>query len=206
MIRDLSNILLGRITTAAPAWLDKYAGLTRAISTKLKGAKPQTWPIAYGVTDPQECDQDGTPVNAMLPDEKYKSVLWIECDQFPRRLPQNIGQPLWQVRFRVIVWLNGNKLKREDDTRVGLADVAYQNLVSALESNNEDVGNYKCINTEVIGSGPATGPAIFSRYTFNETRSQYLHFPFDFFALDVSMEFVAPRNCEEELIAEDATC
>lgn len=206
MIKDIADIILQRIEEASLPWMDKYAGLTRAISTKATpSGKPQTWPIAYDVTDPLECGTDGTPVAALFPDERYRSVLFIECDRFPRRLKTEYG-PVYEARFRIVCWLNGKKLKKSDDSRVGIGDVAYMNLVTALDGYTTDVAPYTGIVMGVVGDGPARGREVFGKYTLNEERSQYLHFPFDVLALDLSVQFAAKKGCEEQLIAEDETC
>jgi hypothetical protein len=45
--------------------------------------------------------------------------------------------------------------------------------------------------------------AIFSKYSYDEAVSQYLMYPFDFFALNITLEYVVPAACIETMIAND---
>lgn len=191
MIQQLATIMLGKISAQAFPWIDKTAGLVRPITTNLKG-KPQIWPIAADVTDPMSCNSEGVPIGAMMPDGKYKSILYIEADGMPTRKDERIGNPSWRARFRIIVWMNCDRFGGGG----ACGDIAYQNIVSALDGYPFNSAPFLFCFFNVTGGGPVRGSEIFGKYTFNEARSQYLHYPYDYFAMNVEMDFVLPKNCE----------
>lgn len=201
MIQQLATVLLGKITDEGMPWIDKTAGLVRPITTKLKG-KPQTWPIATDVTDPLACNSEGVPIGAMMPDNKYKSILFIEADGYPTRKDERIGAPSWRAKFRIIVWMNCNRFGGDQ----ACGDIAYENIVSALDGYPFDSPPFLFCFFNVTGGGPVRGSEVFGKYTFNEARSQYLHYPYDYFAMNVEMDFVLPKGCEAELTASDVNC
>ena len=199
MNTQLASILLSRIRTAAFPWLGKTAGLTRPIATRKTG-KPEVWPIAQDVLGSLDCE-DGK-VDAMFPDERYRSILFIECTQWPRRKDERIGQPSWTSTFRVIVWMNCAKL----EGIAGCGDVAYQNLVTTLDGYPFNSDPFRFVLIQAVGGGPMRGKEVFGRYTFNEERSQLYHYPFDYFALDLQVDFVLPKGCEDQLTADEVAC
>ena len=102
----IANIILDRIQNAGFEWVDKTAGLVRPI-TFVKGKTSRTLPIAANVSDPLNCTDD--VIQALLPEEKYKSVLFIEGDQFPELVKSPIGDS-YRSKLRIVVWLNCSKL------------------------------------------------------------------------------------------------
>jgi hypothetical protein len=200
MNTQLASLILARITAANLPWVDKVAGLTRAISTR-KNKAVEVLPIACDVVNTQDCD--ASTVDHMLPDERYRSVLFIECDQFPRRVEERgIPGMTWVGRFRVVVWMDCTKA----GGGFGCGDTAAENLISALEVPPFTAGLFQFVLITVVGGGPVRGRDIFAKYTLDEARSQYLHYPFDYFALDLEVKFTTKKGCEDELAADNVNC
>lgn len=198
----IASLLIAKIEAADLPWVDVTAGLVRPItfSSKTVKGKTFTYPIGCDVTDPGACDD--TSLAALLPDEDKRSVLFIDGDSYPQRVT-NPGQGVQFVsRLRIVVWLNCSKLGGS----CNCGDLAAQNIIAALRGTRYNASPYKNVLHRVIGGGPSRGTTIFSSYTFDEKRSQYLHYPFDFFALDIETSFTLFPGCEDILAAEDAAC
>lgn len=201
MNAHIADILLQRIVAADLPWLDKYAGLTRSIS-KLSGKVKTVLPVACGVTDDLECS-DQTILD-LVPDDGYRSILFIEGDAFPQRLNDRLPGVRYVSKLRIVVWMNCKKLGGGCDC----GSQASINLISALELNRRNTYStdlFKGIRHKVSG-GTTRGSEVFARYTFDEERSQYLHYPFDAFAIDVETEFALMPGCEEKLQAQQMPC
>lgn len=199
MNASIANLILQRIIDADLPWIDKTAGLTRAISF-VKGKDKRTLPIACDVDDPLACEE-GT-VADLLPEEKYASVLFFEGESYPFRRTDRILGTTYTSRLRIVVWLNCSKL----GGACNCGDAAARDIISVVESKRYSTPTLKQVKHTVVGGGPARGNDIFGRYTFDAARSQYLHFPFDFFALDVETEFRVMPGCADPLQAGDVTC
>lgn len=203
MIAQLATYLLSRITDTDNGfeWLDKTAGLTRAITYKDKlSGKLVTLPIAADVTNPLECDV--TKIDHMLPNDQYKSVLFIECEQFPRTTKSLGIASEMEARFRIVAWLNCARL----GGIAGCGSLAYMELAQALETRSFNTANFKSGRIEVIGDGAARGRDIFGKYTMDEQRAQHLHYPFDFFAMEVLVSFTITNHCAATMTADEIAC
>lgn len=199
MNATIAELILARL--GAMPWMEKTTGLTRPVTFSGKnGTKASTLPLACNVTDPQSCTVD--TAYAILPDEKYRSVVFFEGSGMPDRIAKPGIGVKYRSRLRMVVWMNCSKL----GGACNCGDLAYQNIVTALDKKMRyDSGSLLGIKHMVSG-GPTRGTEIFSKYTLDEKRSQYLHFPFDFFALDIDTEFRLMPGCEESLLPETAAC
>jgi len=199
MNSQIAAIILSKIRAANFPWIEKNAGLVRQVSTKVKG-KVEVLPIAADVLGSADCEPSA--IDHLLPDMRYRSILFIECSQFPSRKTENIGAPCWTANYRIVVWMDCSKL----GGGAGCGDVAYENLVTTLDLPMFDSGLFRGVVFRVVGGGPSRGKEIFGKYTLNEERSQYLHYPFDFFALDLQVDFAVPKGCEDELAEDNVNC
>lgn len=199
MNATIANIILDRIVAEDLPWIDKTAGLARAI-TFTKQGETRTWPIACTVDDPLACE-DST-LAELLPEDKYASVLFFEGDTFPQRIKDRIQGVHFVSRLRIVVWMNCKRLGGS----CSCGDLAAQNLITAIEGRKYATGDFTYIKHTVVGGGPMRGADIFGKYTLNEVRSQYLHYPFDFFALDIETTFRLAPGCEEKLALNDVDC
>jgi hypothetical protein len=194
----IANIILDRIQNAGFEWVDKTAGLVRPI-TFVKGKTSRTLPIAANVSDPLNCTDD--VIQALLPEEKYKSVLFIEGDQFPELVKSPIGDS-YRSKLRIVVWLNCSKL----GGGAGCGDFAAKAITELLQNPRKyDADPLKSIKHKVVG-GLTRGKDIFGKYTLSEEKSMFLHFPFDFFSLDVETEYYAPAGCFDGLTEDQTAC
>ena len=199
MNATIANLILTRM--AGLPWMEKTAGLTRAVTFAAKGGgKAQTLPIACTVTDPQRCTVD--KAYDILPDEKYRSVLFFEGSTLPEKIKRPGMGHAYKSRLRLIVWLDCSKLGGS----CNCGQLAYQNIVSRVENKiRYNSGDVLGIRHTVTG-GSTIGTDIFRRYTLDEKRSQYLHVPFDVFAVDIETDFRLVPGCEVELQPEEVAC
>ena len=199
MNATIANLILTRM--GSMPWMDKVTGLTRAVTFTKGGTKKDiTLPIACTVTDPLSCTEDRA--YEILPDEKYRSVLFFEGSALPERVQKPGLGIKYRSRLRLIVWLDCSKL----GGACNCGDLAYQDIVTALDKKMRyNSGIILGIRHMVVG-GSTRGTDIFSKYTFDEKRSQYLHVPFDYFAIDIETDFRVMPGCENDLLAETTSC
>lgn len=199
MNATIANLILTRL--GAMPWMHKVTGLTRPVTFAKGGTKKDiVLPIACTVTDPLQCTIDRS--YEILPDEKYRSIVFFEGTMMPERVTKPGMGIQYRSRLRMIVWLNCDRL----GSACNCGDLAYQSIVTALDKKMRyNSGVLMGIRHRVMG-GVTRGTDIFSRYTFDEKHSQYLHIPFDFFALDIETEFRVQPGCEDDLVASVPEC
>jgi hypothetical protein len=199
MNASVANLILSRIEAADFAFLDKYAGLTRAI-TDGRLDKPVTIPVSCTVNDPLACDS--STLADLLPDPKYRSVLFFEGDTVPRKIVRRAIGTSYESRLRLIVWLNCEKL----GGACNCGDVPLMQLIDLLNKRIPDSSPFNRIVVSVEGGGPTRGSEVFGKYTLDNKATQFLHYPFDYFALDITVSFMLIPGCSPESIAEDVAC
>jgi hypothetical protein len=192
---DIANIILGTIDHLP--WLDKYAGMTRTVvQTQVgDGTKPvkKYFPVACNVTD-SECVKQGT-LKDLVPDTKYKSILYFE-DNGTQVLGSDARFINLRSTLRLVSWLNGKKLGYDG---CSISSIAVISILKefALLFNPFNNGNFVNIKINAI-SEEVKSPNIFSKYSYDESTTQYLMHPFDYFALNIQVNFSVPFNCVDD--------
>ena len=101
----------------------------------------------------------------------------------------------------MVGWLNLAKLGVTDCSWSAIAVLA---IIAQLPDTYFNLNNVytRCIITEI--SEAEKLPAIFSKYSYDEAVTQYLLHPFDYFALDITIDYVVPRACIDAIILNPA--
>lgn len=181
------------------AFVDKAAGLVRPIPDKRNKDKVVVLPVACNVTDPLACDD--TQIRDLLPDPKYRSVMYFEAHSMPSKVMDRVIGTKYECRLRLVVWVNCEKLGGSCDC----GDIAQLQLLDVLNRRIPDASPFRHVVVSAVGGGPV-GKEIFARYTFDEPTTQYLHYPYDAFAIDVIVGFRLFPGCSEAMIADDTAC
>lgn len=188
MNTHIANIILGEIDSLT--WLDKYAGLVRSVTTKTTNGDRQTFPYAINVVT-GDCDL--TTRTDLVPNSAYKSVLYFEefgsstITKDPQTKAYNVTTEL-----RIVAWLNGEKIQWNSEQ----AFTSIWKLLSELHPYFES-GDYKRIRITNIVQEQKT-PAIFSRYTYDETLTQYLMHPHDYMSMVLTVVYMTSPDCFTE--------
>jgi len=126
----------------------------------------------------------------LVPNSRYKSIHYFEDGGVA---PVNTTQRDWRFRssLRLVGWINLKKLGKTD---CSVSAQAVLQLINALPSGRFNSGEYKNIQITSIAEAPKSS-AIFSKYTYDEAVTQYLMFPFDYYALDLTVEFTISKSC-----------
>ena len=172
-------------------FVDKIAGLTSVALmtiTDEAGAKTEKrLPIAC-CTTADDCKTGA--YNDLCPDSRYKSVIYFE-DQGVSFVKYEGNYKYYQSNLRLVCWLNVAKLREEpchDGTVCTLSSKAITQIIRALPRHPEHrppfVNVYSEVTEQLIRSS-----SIFGGYTYNEKQTQYLMYPYDYFALTIRTSF-----------------
>lgn len=196
MNKQIALLLLSKIKDAP--YLDRVSGVVQVVSKteSTDGGLTYTKKIPYSST--ATADDLGKVDAAMIPDSGFKSCLYFEDGGL--RVLGNVRDGLrYQSSLRLVCWLNTDMINTDED-KLMVAKVMPDicSKWGTIETFNE------APFTQVKVTGMTMPPAdsnIFSPYDYDEKATQYLMFPFDFFAIDLTVEFTVVNACLAPVIS-----
>ena len=176
---------------------DRLAGLVRTVTITGEDGKRKAFPVACNVTN---ADCTAGRYQDLVPDSSRKSVMYFE-DGGTVLTGLLKGDPQFRSTIRLIGWLN---LKKMGLTDCDFATTAITNIIKNLpwaEFNSPANGfvRVKLTGLNVLEKSSA----IFSRYTYDEAVTQYLLYPYDYFGLNLTVEYTVRRSCIEDAVIPD---
>jgi hypothetical protein len=205
MNKEVADILLDKITGLS--WVDKYAGVVRVVTQSVSNPTPlnpegtikKFFPVSCRVTNDQ-CDNQ--TLTELAPNSAYKSVLYFE-DLGLSVIDADSVKANMRSTLKLVVWLNGKKLGYDG---CGLSAIAELSILKAFSEVRKgfNEGNF----TRITIDSPVIDPkssAIFSKYSYDESKTQYLLHPNDYFSMTIQTSFTVPFSCIDdfEVLAED---
>lgn len=170
---------------------DRVAGIVKPITfftgTTDKPIK-KTIPVDCGVSQP---DCIGGKYTDLVPNSKYKSIMYWEDNGVKLNTSENQRDFNFTASLRLITWIN---LKKVGKTDCNVSALAVTNVLNTLPTGYFNNGIYTRIRV-VVGSEIVKNAAIFGKYSYDEAVTQYLMFPFDYFALDITVNFTILKSC-----------
>lgn len=191
----IATLLKDRISQFT--YVDKLAGLVRAVKREQEGGVI-TLPVAADVDDALACD-DST-LRDMVPDDRYACMVYFEDRGTAREQTRTRGIS-YRSQLRLVCWINTAKFGGD----IAAADRIAQHFGGAIKSGPYNDGPFIGLRHDVEGM-PQRGAGIFSAYTYPDSARQYLMWPYDAFAIDISTEFRVKAGCEDQVTPADDAC
>ena len=193
MNEKIASILKSKIETLP--FIDKIAGLVRPVKIEVMGPNeikvPKTYPISSDISS--ELCIDGQ-YKDLIPDSKYLSIIYFE-DNGITLTARNNRWVSFNSRLTLVCWLN-LKMIFECQIYTGSTQCILSILAELPEIPfSEDI--YIEIRIVAVSEVPKSN-AIFSKYTYDEIKTQYLLYPYDYFALNMSIDFKINLACVEQ--------
>lgn len=179
--------------------IDKMAGMVQTVEFQdtiydESGTIPTTTikkvPISCDV-DVAACQQ-----NDLIPDSSKKGMLYFE-DGGITPLGKVGEYYKWRSKLRMVVWLNAKFIN--GNACYEITPLMLTHIVNKLDSlNATNQGNFLKLQIG-IDNIPKQGKALFSEYTYDLYNTQYLMAPYEFFGIDLSVEYQMHPNCFAQL-------
>jgi hypothetical protein len=186
MINDIGNILKPYIESLSFA--DKVGGVVKVATKTDTDSNDRTvkkyFPIDCGVTH-QECISG--KYTDLMPNSNYKSVMYFEDGGI-----RFIGNNIREASLKLVGWLNLKKLGKTGCNGSALAVNTILNTLPTKYFNSPPV--YQRIKIEVQGEDVKSSQ-IFSKYSYDEDKTQFLMYPYDYFALNINVLFSISKAC-----------
>ena len=202
MIKSICRDLLGRlIANNRLSFIDVYSGLVQTVTTKIPGENDvmitKRMPVSYNVIGDDSCTK--SPEKALIPNSKKKGIIYFE-DAAGITAIRDLsgGRKLYRASLIMVVWLNRRKISADDYSNI--ASAAYSTIEQKLRVPRTGENEIKNISLTRFRQGPE----IFAKYTYDETETQFLRPPFEYFAVDVTVNFVSV--CKPEICITENNC
>ncbi|MDQ3047057.1 MAG: hypothetical protein M3R27_05865 [Bacteroidota bacterium] len=197
MIIEVGNIVRDKL--AVLSFIDKLTGVVKVIT--MTDVDSDNKPVKK--TFPVSCD---TSFTECVNDQKYKDfmpnsslgcMVYLE-DQGLRPEGTNGSKEKWKATYKLIGWINSAKLGYSDCSITGqiVATIMKKFPITAFNQ-----GIYHTIMIKVASQDPKTGANPFVRYSYDEDKTQYLMFPYDYFSLNVEVSFEINKKCISDFVA-----
>jgi len=141
-------------------------------------------------TSYKDCTTASKKHTDLVPNSKFKSIHYFE-DNGVGTIASTQRDFRFESKVRLVGWLNLKKLGKTD---CSISSKAVLQIINALPSGRFNSGEFKNIQITSISEAPKTS-AIFGKYTYDETVIQYLMYPFDYYALDITIQFTISKAC-----------
>jgi hypothetical protein len=204
MNKELSNILKGRLLSLP--FSDTVAGMVQRVEYRDvdQDNNPITkrMPVAYDVAESDNTCQKG-PERSLVPDSRKRSIIYFEDGG-----SGFIGKEGVKLHFRsvltLVCWLNRARLVGDGYAEIS-APVIAATIGAIVNAQPQNHGIFMRMITKVTRIMPQDS-GLFSRYTYDESITQYLRPPFEFFGLLVTVDFCINPDCVSSLQIKPTVC
>lgn len=203
MLKEVCNALKQKLITGDPLKLiDTVSGMVQTVTYKEINVdgNPITkrMPVSYDTNIVRSCGE-GVEQD-LVPDSLKKGLVYFEENgslQTTRSLSG--GRKMHRGSILLVCWMN--RKKSVGDAYKEVTSMAYNEIMNKLKGV---IPSNEFLNLRVSAKSFRQDPAIFARYTYDETVNQYLRPPFEFFAIDLTVTFISgcpapivlnPQNC-----------
>lgn len=191
MIFEITETIKQRIEDANLTYVETLAGLTRIEHVEKQTSKNSLIQKVY----PIYCDlNDGcntSKVMPLIPDKKKKSLFYFEDLRGVSVNNTDRGFVNYTAYIRLIGWLNPKLLGSED---CSITAPITGGLISVILGKTFNSGYLVKIKTRILNIPPKDS-SLFSKYKYNRHFIELLDKPYDYFAIDIAVDFSVHHNC-----------
>lgn len=200
----VANYLIEKI--AAESWVHKLSGIVKPFirmdylfDEELESNIPvrNIYPVSCKLSF-EECSSSA--YSELMPNSSFRSVAYFE-DNGSEVYEYKKNNSYIKSRLRFVCWLNMNLIEHTGCT---ISDQIIPRVISLFhQSKPTNYSGVVELTTRVV-SVPKKDANIFGQYTYNQEISQYLLYPYDYFALDIEATYaIPPIECYAELATKD---
>lgn len=198
MNKEISKILRDRLReNGGLPFVEKYAGLVQTVTEEVSTDEVKTkkrFPVATEVVVNDVCSSHE---EIITPDSSLKGILYFEDGGVVSQ--GKVGKRFQFIsNLTLVCWINRAKVVSNIYSEI--TGIAIQNIMTKLkvDENPENVSMFTGLTVSVVKVQPQEA-SIFSRYTYDESVTQYLRPPFEFFGLGLQVKFSIDPKCVEPL-------
>lgn len=203
MNKELAKVLRDRLNGNL-SFVDKYAGLVQTVEFKQEQDGGMGVRKRMPVT--VESVIEGTCANyevQMIPDSNNIGILYFE-DGATIPNGRKYNRYNYTSYLTLVCWINKSRFKTNIYEEISAMAINEVIVKLRAEQNPENVSFFTGLFVE-ISRIPKQDAALFSKYTYDETLTQYLRPPFEFFGIELKCSYTINPQCIGN-IEIDRTC
>jgi len=159
-------------------------------------------PVSHDVDVAKGCRI--TPERELVPDSGKKGILYFE-DLGSRFIDRTSnGSMTYSSRMVLVCWMNRARLVGDHYKQI--TSYCITTILGKLKpmqlSNVDNFSRFKVTPGRILPQDAS----VFSRYTYDETTNQYLRPPFEFFGMELEIEYSIHPECVKEIEFKDTIC
>lgn len=166
-------------------WVDTCVGIVTPITYK-SGDTDKTIPVYFNRK--RDLCNGGDYVD-LIPDSEKSSIVYMEVLNEPTMMESKRSGVRFSASLNIISWLNYRKI----NTGIIDTDVLATKTITEIPERLPNDG-YVGAFVEVQGA-TIKDSSVFNKYSY-DWGMQYLMYPYDFFFVNVNVEYTIPRGCE----------
>lgn len=198
MNKEISKVLRDRLQgNGGLPFVQKYAGLVQTVTdvnpTSDNTTEKRRYPVSTETIVNDVCHGNE---EIMTPDSAMKGILYFE-DGGTQKVESEKGKFKYLSNLTLIVWINRQLITSNVYSEI--TGIAIQMILEKLgvEQNPESEGMFTQIQVSLNRILPQEAN-LFSKYTYDETVTQYLRPPFEFFGLSLVVKYGINPKCINE--------
>lgn len=200
MTTEIGNILKSFLEplrvggTGSNQFIDKLEGVVKSITRSDLDSNnsriSKTFPIACG-TSFADCN-NSSKYTDLIPNSNLGCIVYFE-DLGVRMISEDGNKRSWKSSYRLVCWLNQKKLGYDDCSITGQV---INTMIEQFPKNYFNVTDtiYQKCSIEILGQDPKSFNP-FSKYSYDEDKTQYLMSPFDYFSIQIDVNFSVDNRC-----------
>lgn len=188
-------------------FVDVIAGMVQTVTDKDEGENglPVTkrYPVTDDVTIADNCQFSQEKI--LTPDSRKKGLIYFEDNGTSFMGSDNKGNYSYRSRLKLICWLNRSRITGQRYSQITASGITY--ILDKLKVGElyGKVGFFQRFKVNVSSIDPQDS-SIFSKYSYDESDMQYLRPPFEFFAINLTVDFSVNKRCINEIEIREKSC
>ena len=198
MNKEISKVLRDRLREdGGLPFVEKYAGLVQTVTKQVATEETilkQKFPVSTEVVINDACSSHE---DIVIPDSSLKGILYFEDNGTTAN--GKVGKRFqYTSNLTLVCWINRAKVVSNIYSEI--TGIAIQNILQKLkvDENPENVSMFIGLSVSINRILPQEA-TIFSKYSYDETVTQYLRPPFEFFGLGLQVKFSINEDCVQPL-------
>lgn len=196
MVYNIAEIIKTCIADASLSYVDVLAGLVQTETVKKPVDKIKLVAKTYPVYCPLKGDCSPNNIVSLVPNPEYKSLFYFENNGGVTPINNTYGYCNYTAKLMLVGWLNPKKLGSSECV---ITDGIIAEIIKVLRKprfNSGMVSKIKINPTRLL----TKERRIFDKYKYRNAH-HLLEFPYDYFAIEMDVDFSIHRECIDKFIA-----
>jgi hypothetical protein len=193
------NLIVDQIVTGLKldlAFVDKITGIVKPAKIDIAGTV-KTIPIAFN-TNVTTCND--SELWDFVPDDTKISIIYFE-DRGTSMTKMENQSIYFTSNFTLVCWFNYKRLTGNMTN----PSLIVGNVIKYLPVVMGNISPLIGVVLSVTGQQD-NGGGVFSKYSYIEEQSQFITYPYDYFALDLQAEYSVRKECFTDIEICSAVC